>query len=61
MTTLKKHIDLGGNIALFLIPSTLIHEPLLPQVGESPTEIGGAKERPQLVQVVAVVTNIWEE
>ena len=40
MTTLNKQIDLGGNIALFLIPSTLIHsiqsEAIL-YVGTDPT------------------------
>ena len=40
MATLKKQIDLGGNIALFLIPSTLIHsihsETIL-YVGTDPT------------------------
>jgi len=40
MKTIKKQIDLGGNIAFFLIPSTLIHSILIETilyVGTDPT------------------------
>jgi hypothetical protein len=40
MTTLKKQINLGGNVALFVIPSTLIHSILsetILYVGTNPT------------------------